>query len=157
MSRKTLKTPRPDIEFSLSGVEYSLVPMKQKVAAHVFHNCLSHVLAAIGQAVSGEDDMDRISKFAAALPKVATFDDVWFILENVMKNAMVDGHEIEDINKSDIFDENPLHMYQVVYHAVKGNWPNYFSQMETKMSGFVSKLQSTFNTMATSQEDIPGV
>lgn len=157
MSKKTLKTPKPDIEFALNGVEYSLIPMRQKVAAHVFHNCISHVLAAIGQAVSGEDDAERIAKFAAALPKVATFDDIWFILENVMKNAMVNGHEVGDLNDTDIFDENPLHMYMVVYHAIKGNWPNYFSQMETKMAGFVSKVKATLNQVTTGQEEIPGV
>jgi len=144
MSKKSIK---PDIEFALDGVEYSLTPMRQKVAAHVFHNCLAHVLAAVAQAVTGVDDADKMAKFATALPKVADFNDIWFILEHVMKHAMIDGHEIGDLDNSDIFEEYPHHMYLVVYHAVKGNWPGYFSKMEAKMSGFASTLKQTFQTM----------
>jgi aminopeptidase N len=139
------KSLKADIEFTLDGVEYSLTPMKQKVAANVFHNCLSHVLAAIAQAVTGDTDAEKMAKFAQALGKVATFDDVWFILENMMRHAMVDDKEIGDLNGSDIFDENPHHMYLVIFHGVKGNWPNYFSKMEAKMSDFASTLKQTFN------------
>ena len=144
MSKRVLK---PDIEFTLDGVNYSLIPMKQKVAAHVFHECLTHILSAIAQAVSGKTDADKIAKFAQSLPEVASFNDVWFILEHVMKSAMVDGREIKNLDESGIFEENPHHMYLVVFHAIKGNWPNYFSKMETKMGGFVSKLKASFETM----------
>ena len=129
MTKKPIKS---DIEFELDGVEYSLTPMKQRVAAHVFHNCLSHVLAAVAQAFSGDTEADKIAKFAAALPKAAQFDN---------------GVEIDDLDKSGVFDEHPHHMYLVVYHAVKGNWPGYFSKMEAKMGGFVSKLKRSFQTV----------
>ena len=141
-----MKKPiKSDIEFTLDSVEYSLTPMRQKVAAHVFHNCLSHVLAAIARAVTGDTDNEKMAQFAEALGKVAKFDDVWFILENMMENALVDDHEVGDLDKSDIFEVNPHHMYLVLFHGVKGNWPGYFSKMEAKMSGFTSKVKQTLS------------
>ena len=137
---------KSDIEFELSGVEYSLTPMKQKRAANVFHNCLGRVLSAVAGAVTGETNEQKMASFAKAIAKTE-FDDVWFILENLMVNAMVDGKEIKELESSGIFDENPHHMYLVIYHGVKGNWPGYFSKMESKMSGFGSILKSTMDNM----------
>ena len=138
---------KADIEFTLDGVDYSLVPMTQRTAANVFHNCLSHVLAAVARAVTGSTDAERMGNFAAGLAKVATFDDVWFLLQNLMKSAMINGKEISDLENEEVFSEYPHHMYLVIYHGVKGNWPNYFSKMEAKLSGFASTLKSTLTNM----------
>lgn len=140
-----------DIEFTLGDVEYTLTPMKQKVAAHVFHNCLGRVLAAIAHAVTGETNEEKMSSFATAIAKTE-FEDVWFILKHLMTNAMVNDFEVGDLESSNVFDENPHHMYLVIYHGVKGNWPGYFSKMEAKMSGFASTLKSTLGSMAQQAE-----
>lgn len=141
---------RSDIEFTIEGVEYSLTPMKQKIAAHVFHSCLSRVLAAIARAVTGETTVEKMASFATAIADGTDFEDIWFILENLMRHSMVDGKEVKSLADSGIFDENPHHMYLVIYHGVKGNWPGYFSKMEAKMSGFASTLKSTLSKMQVS-------
>lgn len=139
-------TRKADIEFKIGDVEYSLTPMKQKTAAHVFHACLGRVLSAVAKAVTGATNEEKMASFATAIA-ATDFDDVWFILRNMMSDAMVDGKEIGDLDSSGVFDENPLHMYQVIYHGVKGNWPGYFLSMEAKMNGFASTLKSTLGKM----------
>lgn len=135
-----------DIIFTLGETKYSLTPMKQKVAAHVFHKCLGRVLTAVAGAVVGDSNEERMASFAKAIA-ATDFEDVWFILEHMMKHAQVNGEEVKDLEDSDIFDENPHHMYLVIYHGIKGNWPGYFSKMEAKMSGFTSMLKDTMGKM----------
>jgi len=125
--------------------------MSQKKAAHVFHTCLGRVINAIASGAIGETTEQKMANFATAIAST-DFDDIWFILENVMTNSMVNKKEIGDLEKSGVFDEYPHHMYLVVYHAIKGNWPGYFSKMEAKVSGFVSILKSTLGKMGEAPE-----
>jgi len=151
MTRKKIKAPKPDINFTLEGVdgpvEYSLIPMKQKTAAHVAHNSLAAVLAALGGALGPGDDKTKLGAIVASLKDIIEFDDLWFILKNMMANGMVDDVEIDDLDNSDVFDDNPLHMYLVAYHGIKGNWPGVFLKLETKMGGFVSKARTQVTAM----------
>lgn len=153
MSRATIKVkpPRADIVFTLPGVdgpvEYSLIPLCQKTAAHVFHNTLVGVLGAMGSAISGETNEEKMARFVGALKSTLTFDDVWFLLSAMMTNAMVDGNEVKELDSSDVFDENPHHMYLVLWHGIKGNWPKVFSKAEGMFKGIASKMQTMMGGM----------
>ena len=95
------------------------------------------------------DDNAKMAGIVARLGDAADFDDVWFILTHMMKNAMVDDVEIGDLDQSDVFDDNPHHMYLVLWHGVRGNWPRLFSSMEAKFKGFASKAKKMVAEMET--------
>ena len=157
MTRKKIKEPKKDIEFTLDGVdgpvEYSLIPMTQRTAAHVFHNVLANVMAALGEALAGMDDKSRMGAIVARLKDNVEFDEMWFILTHMMKNAMVDDDEVGDLDTSDVFDDNPHHMYLVAYHGIKENWPALFFQMEAKFAGLASKIKQTMAGMTEPEKE----
>ena len=137
---------KQEINFKVGETEFSLIPMRQKVAAQVFHKCLGRVLSAVAKAITGDTNEDKMASFATAIA-ATDFDDIWFVLEHMMRNAMVDDKEVGDLEKSGVFDDNPHLMYLVIYHGVKGNWPGYFSKLESKVGGFDSILKNTLGKM----------
>ena len=145
MSKKKIKSREvKDINFTLTDldgdpVEFSLVPLKQWVAAEVFHNVLTVLLNALGGAFGEGDEQKKIKMFIDAATNVLTFEKVRFLIEKMMNGAMVDDIEV-DIDGMDVFEENPHFIYLVLFHGVKGNWPNVFSKLGAKGSGFFSKV-----------------
>ena len=153
MSRTKRKAPKEDINFTIEDVEYSLTPLTQRVAANVFHNCLVRVVASITKAASGATSAEKMDKLAEAISSQLKFDDVWFILSKMMAHALVDDDEVGDLDTSKVFDENPHHMYLVLYYGIKGNWPKVFSKLETKMGGFVSRAMKIIKGMGEIEPD----
>jgi hypothetical protein len=157
MASNQKNIPNIDIVFTLPGVdgevEFSLIKLTQKTAAHVFHSTLVSVLGAMGAAVSGESDEDKMGRFVAALKTTLTFDDMWFLLSAMMTNAMVDGHEVKNLDSSTVFDDNPHFMYLVLWHGIKGNWPKVFSKAEVMFKGITSKMEAAMKGMGSNHPE----
>lgn len=160
MSQKKLKkAPKEDIVFTLKDfngnmTEFNLTPLKQRTASKVFHTVGQKVLKAIGGSIPDKGEKVKMGKVVEHLAEVLEFDDIWFIVKTMMADAMVNATELEgDFDDTDIFEENPQHLYMVFYHGVKGNWPGVFSKLDTKMAGFASRAKKMMMNMGQSDEE----
>jgi len=152
MGKKRIKRQvKSDIEFTLKDlegdtVEFSLVPLKQWVAAEVFHNVVLVVINALGGAFKEKDEDQKVTQFIQTASTVLTFEKVQFLLQKMMAGALVDGDEV-DVDDLDIFEDNPQWIYQVLFHGVKGNWPNVFLKLGDKGKGLFSRVEQKTQEM----------
>jgi len=159
MSQRKIKGIKNDIVFELKSVtgdmiEYSLTPLTQKDAANVFHNVLVDAFGAISNAVNGVDDGDKIKSVIESIKNNISFDDLWFLLSKLLKHAVVDDNEVVDLDNSKIFDIDPHHMYLVLYHGIKGNWPGVFFVLQDKMGGMFSKMKGAAEQMTVDRNTV---
>lgn len=142
---RKIKGPKDDIKFKLSSIEgneieFDLIPLKQKKAAHVFHTVLQKVVASVSAGIPEKGEKLSMGAILKSMSENVEFDDIWFLLEQMLENAIVDDNEVGDLNTSDIFEDNPQWPYLVCYHGIKGNWPKVFSKLGAKMTGFASRI-----------------
>lgn len=126
-----------NIEFTtLDGreVKYQLTALKRKEAALVFHNTLRTLLSSFLEA--GEDGSNTQAAFVGALRNFE-FDLFWDLASRLLKNCMVFADdkivEIKSIDLTDYFDDRQDEMYWAVFHAVKANFPKFFSGLMEKL------------------------
>lgn len=130
---------RGDIEFEVEGLRFALVPLKQKDAGRVFHTVVAQLISALSGAFSeGKNQLEGIAK---ELGKV-DYDTIRELASILCKGAFVDEKEIKNLEDIDQLSEKPWILYRVIYEGVRGNWPRVFSDLETKVKGFVSKIQT---------------
>lgn len=135
MSQHRIKQAIADqsIEFAIDDLKgqkhvFSLIPMKTKVAANIFHNILLSVIEGIATVTRDDVSEDDIVAAIAKGLKDIDFDSFWFIAENVFRFAVVDGDEVKKLDDCD-FASDPLLLYRATYEGLKGNYPDVFRRM----------------------------
>ena len=133
-------TPRTvesqDLKATIKGLdgvekEYVFNKLYGKKALRIFHNT---VLLMAPMLACLEEDQENVMKELAASLKGISFDDVWALAENLLAFVIIDGLEIQDINKSDYFGEHPEELYLAVYHSATLNYPTVTKMLEDKLA-----------------------
>lgn len=129
--RQDLKTTVKTFE---GEKEYIFCALVRKDAARVFHNTLTTLISAVADvAVSkGESQTDAVFKAI----KTLDFDTVWDLAEVLLRFAILDGEEIQDLNETDYFTDRPEELYLAVFHAVMLNYPKVFLKLGEVVKGF---------------------
>jgi len=114
-------------------VEYQLTPLKRKEAALVFHNTLVVVLKAMGEVSADEDKQGALLKALDVLD----FETVWGLASKLLRNSIIKSDkgfvEVKNLDECDYFTDRPDEMYLAIFHAVKANFPKFFSGMMAKV------------------------
>ncbi len=125
------------LEFEIKTIlgetkKYSIVPLKQKEAARIFHQVLSQVVSAFAE-IGGMDSENKIAAIGKAI-KGFDFDTYWGLIESMFSFAMVDDKEIK--NLGEYFAVDPTEGYLALFHAILANYPAVFSGLREKLEGF---------------------
>lgn len=138
-----MDSQKTSIQFTLknlSGEEkrYFLFPLKRKTASLVAHLFLQTILKGMSQALKDTDSENTYSNVLKALSEI-DFDVLWGMAIHLFKNATIKSKsetiEIESLDESDYFSENPDELYIAVYHGVKENYPKVFSRVRELTKG----------------------
>jgi hypothetical protein len=105
--------------------EYIFVALTRREAMEVFHGTLTTVLSVLPELGSGD---------FGALKKL-DFDTIWSLAEKLLRFAILDGVEIEDLNETEYFDDHPDELYLAMAQAVRMNWPDIFEKAKNALSG----------------------
>ena len=144
---------RPDILFTLKSVsgeayEFSLVPLKQKRAAEIFHVSVVTLMQSLsglaGIATSTVGSIDKGAMIQQALGSIKsniTFEDVWFLAEALTKGATVNDKPFS-METAPMITTDPYLMYLIIFHGIKHNWPAVFTKLEGALSGLPEAIQS---------------
>jgi hypothetical protein len=100
----------------------------------VFHNTLTTLVSAVADVAvnKGESQTDAVFKAVQTLD----FDTVWDLAEVLLRFAILDGEEIQDLNETDYFTDRPEELYLAVFHAVMLNYPKVFLKLREVVKGF---------------------
>lgn len=107
-------------------VTYQFTALKRKEAALVFHNTLRTLLSGLAGAGREDGGVD----FVEAL-KGFEFELFWSLAKKLLKFCIVTSDkgvvEIKDLDATDYFEDRWDELYYAVFHAVKENYPKFFS------------------------------
>jgi hypothetical protein len=118
-------TARPvsiDFEYTTFGgvkKSASLVPLKRKEAAEVFHNTLLRMLKSGGDIGAILSNLD--------------FESLWTLATKVLKDAVINRHtEIKTIDDMEnYFELYPDELMVITMQGITMNWPNFFREDKT--------------------------
>jgi hypothetical protein len=109
-----------EIEYeTLSGGKKtaSLIPLKRKESAEVFHNTLLKMLNSGGE-IEG-------------IIKGLDFESLWNLASKVLRGAVIDRHhEIRNLEDTDYFENHPDELMLLTLQGITANWPNFFRPSE---------------------------
>ena len=63
-----------------------------------------------------------------------------YIIEG--SGALVNEKDLGSLEDFEPLGGSPWLLYLIVFNGIKGNWPRVFSGIETKLGGFVSRVQA---------------
>lgn len=106
-----------------------LIPLRRKEAARVFHETLVVILHGISGAT--KENPGRILTEAI---NALSFDKLYELGNTLLKDAIIDGEEIRNLDDTEIFEENPEELYIVLFHAIKENYPNFFTRVASMVN-----------------------
>lgn len=109
-----------EIEYeTFSGVtkKASLIPLRRKEAAEVFHNTLMKMLNSGGEIEN--------------IIKGLEFESMWNLASKVLRGAVIDRHnEIRELEDTDYFEKYPDELMLLTLQGITANWPNFFRPKE---------------------------
>ena len=120
-----------DLKVTIKGFdgeekEYVFNKLRGKQAINVFHDSSLLIVPLL---LSGLDMQQDLSVLAYKLQAIS-FDEIWSLAEKLLAFVIIDGNEIEDINNSNYFGDNPDELYLAVFHSVKLNFPKIFNNLD---------------------------
>lgn len=138
---------------TLEGVkDYNFLLLKRKKAAKVFHESLSVIVRAVSELAMANKKFD-VSKIGQAISAL-DFETLWGLGEDLLAFVIIDGEEIEDINKTDYFTDRPEELYVAIYNAIAVNYPKVFLKLKGAASAFglQDKLKEALKETAVTEE-----
>lgn len=116
---------------------YAFQLLTRRAAVEVFHKSIQTILQTIagidlGAVQRGDISVDGLARGLAAIE----FEIVWALGEKLLAFVQINGEEIQDINQSDYFGENPEELYIAIVHGIKVNYPKVFSKLRGALEGF---------------------
>ena len=137
--------PKISIQFEITNLggekkQYFLQPLKRKTAAHVAHTFLQTLFRGLSKAGRAEDE----DKQSAVLDAIASieFETLWGLASELLRNSTIQQGvgkpiiQIDTLENTDYFEDNPDELYQAVFFGVKENFPKVFSRVRASLRGF---------------------
>lgn len=144
-----MSDPRTSIQFTIKNLEgkekkYFLQPLRRKDAAFVAHNFLRALLKGLSGINQRKMKGDGQAALLQALSDI-DFDLLWGLAEVMLRYSTIKQGkdnpiiEIEDLNETDYFDENPEELYLAVFNGIKENFPKVFTKVRGLLGGLGQK------------------
>jgi len=109
-----------------------LVPLKRKEAAEIFHNTLAAILVSISS-----DSKNPLPDIL----KTLDFNKLWDMGTKILRFAFINNEEIKSLDETDYFERNPEEFYIILFHGIKANFPDFFSNMTDLLKKGSSMLE----------------
>lgn len=127
--------------------------LKRKQAFKVYNGTLKIVIDAMttaGVAMQSGNATQAVSI-------IGKLDDdvIWDLAQKLLRGCSLHkGPEptdlieaLDDLEKTDYFEDNWNELYLLIYHGVQANFPKCISQLKTKLGGFGAKMEAAADTL----------
>ena len=126
---------------TLDGEEHSYVfiALTRKDAMEVHIKALQTVMGTVISFVMAAEE-NQTEAVTASLEMVDP-DKLWYLAGKLFKDATVDGQLLGDLDECDYFTDRIDEYFLALVHAIRENYPNFFTQIEKKVGGFSLVLE----------------